>query len=390
MKKQNKVCYVLPQFHSNSAENFFHIVNFLEELGKKVELYVVIENCDIVPEMNNLAKLLILNVGFKKKSILHRFAHLIRIYFELYKKGVHIFFIRSSLTGVIPLIFANRILNLNRAKIIFWSCGQDVNPISFSLNKKNIKRLLSKFLGWLAFKGINFLATGPNLMVDYYHDRYKIPKAKILMLFNDISLNRFSQLDPISKNNKKEELYKTRKKIILYVHTFNKCRGANLLVPIAKKIRSQKLDIMVYAIGRPGDYSETLEKEILDNKLEEYLINFGQIPNRIIDRYYKTADLFIMPSKGEGFPRVLLEAMACGCPPVSFDVGGVKNIFSLEMQKDLLIPIGEDSKFIDESINVVCNQVLLKKMSQKSIQQVQKFDTKKVAQMYLNTLDDLK
>ena len=60
------------------------------------------------------------------------------------------------------------------------------------------------------------------------------------------------------------------------------------------------------------------------------------------------------------------------------------------MQKDLLIPIGEDSEFIDESINVVCNQVLLKKMSQKSIQQVQKFDTKKVAQMYLNTLDDLK
>ena len=47
----------------------------------------------------------------------------------------------------------------------------------------------------------------------------------------------------------------------------------------------------------------TTVMENLDNKLEEYLINFGQIPNRIIDRYYKTADLFIMPSKGEGFPR---------------------------------------------------------------------------------------
>ena len=46
-----KLCYVLPQYHDNSAEIFFHIANFLEELGKKVELYVVIEHSNI--ELNN-------------------------------------------------------------------------------------------------------------------------------------------------------------------------------------------------------------------------------------------------------------------------------------------------------------------------------------------------
>ena len=46
-----KLCYVLPQYYDNSAENFFHIANLLEELGKKVELYVVIEHSNI--ELNN-------------------------------------------------------------------------------------------------------------------------------------------------------------------------------------------------------------------------------------------------------------------------------------------------------------------------------------------------
>jgi glycosyltransferase involved in cell wall biosynthesis len=42
--------------------------------------------------------------------------------------------------------------------------------------------------------------------------------------------------------------------------------------------------------------------------------------------YYRAADLYLMPSEEEGFPRVLLEAMASGCPFVAFDVGGVRDI----------------------------------------------------------------
>ena len=103
-----KLCYVLPQNHKNSAENFFHIANFLSELGKKVELFVIIEHSDVEPNINNIEGIFVLSPELGAFS---RFIKLIKIYFELYKKGVHIFFARSSLTGVIPLIFANKILN---------------------------------------------------------------------------------------------------------------------------------------------------------------------------------------------------------------------------------------------------------------------------------------
>ena len=186
-----KLCYVLPQYYDNSAENFYHITNFLEELGQKVELYVVIEKSNTQPHILNIEKLYCLDDGKKKTNHIFRFLKLICIYFELYKKGVKIFFARSSLTSVLPLIIANRLLNFNRTNIIFWSCGQDIVPLSFLPTWKNLKRLISKIIAWFSFRGINYLATGPELMVDFYNNKYKIPKAKILTLYNDISLKRF-------------------------------------------------------------------------------------------------------------------------------------------------------------------------------------------------------
>ena len=384
-----KLCYVLPQYYKNSSENFFHIHNFLSELGKQVELYVVVEHCDATPKINNVKKIFILDDGSNSISSFGRLVRLVNIYFELYKKGVTVFFARASLTGVLPLVIANRFFNLNRTSIIFWSCGQDVVPLSFSPSKKNIKRLVSKLLAWFVFRGVNYLATGPELMADYYHQHYKIPQHKILTLYNDISMERFYPLSAQQKAISKEAILDTNKKVMLFVHTFNECRGADLLPLIAKNIKDKKLNVVIVAIGRPGDYSDKLTQEIKANNLQDYLLNLGKVPNKDIAKYYQLADLFLMPSRGEGFPRVLLESMACGCPALSFEVGGVADILPVDAIKELLIPLDNENKFVEQSIKLISDQHLLEELSKYSYQKVKQYSTDHIVDMYVEQLSRL-
>ncbi|MCB0121069.1 MAG: glycosyltransferase, partial [Caldilineaceae bacterium] len=52
----------------------------------------------------------------------------------------------------------------------------------------------------------------------------------------------------------------------------------------------------------------------------------GTVPNQEIAAHLQQADLFVLPSKWEGHPKVLIEAMACGMPVVGTDVAGIRDV----------------------------------------------------------------
>lgn len=56
-------------------------------------------------------------------------------------------------------------------------------------------------------------------------------------------------------------------------------------------------------------------------------------------RYYAAADMFVYPTRADNQPRVLLEAMACGCPPITNAVGGVPEL--VNAQRGIVVGVGD-------------------------------------------------
>ncbi len=78
-----------------------------------------------------------------------------------------------------------------------------------------------------------------------------------------------------------------------------------------------------------GKYDEVekarLDKLIADNALQSNIIFAGYITDEEVTKHYQLGDVFIMPSKGEGFGIVFIEAMACGRNVIAGNADGSKD-----------------------------------------------------------------
>ncbi len=78
-----------------------------------------------------------------------------------------------------------------------------------------------------------------------------------------------------------------------------------------------------YLIAGQGEDRPRLEGLANELGVSELTVFLGRIAAEDLPDLYRASDLFAMPSTGEGFGIVYLEAMACGTPAIGLDIGGV-------------------------------------------------------------------
>lgn len=156
------------------------------------------------------------------------------------------------------------------------------------------------------------------------HQKQGYAKTKFELIQNGYDLTKFK---PYIDQNSKFNFTHLDKPIIAMVARYDVQKDHKNLVQALSLLKKQNIDFHAVLVGTGmTEDNEALVELISDSLLclNKDVTLFGRCNN--IPALMNAIDLHVLSSLGEAFPNVLAEAMACGTPCVSTDVGDAKEI----------------------------------------------------------------
>lgn len=101
--------------------------------------------------------------------------------------------------------------------------------------------------------------------------------------------------------------------------------------------------------GPEGDWRDRLEAQVRELNLTSVVTFLGSLPPDDLKRPLSAADVFVLATRNEGWANVFLEAMACGLPVVTTDVGGNREVVN-DPGLGMIVPFG-DSTALEQALH---------------------------------------
>ena len=122
-----------------------------------------------------------------------------------------------------------------------------------------------------------------------------------------------------------ENLHLDREKQIIFVGSFKPVKGHQLMIDGFAKFVQKNKDYQLLFVGS-GALESELKTYVKEKQLSNFIQFLGQKSTSELVQLYNKAEIFALNSFSEGFPKVILEALACGCKVISTKVGSVPDI----------------------------------------------------------------
>lgn len=146
---------------------------------------------------------------------------------------------------------------------------------------------------------------------------------------------------------------------ILFVGRLEKVKGVDILLKAVKKLNGNYKTVIV------GDGSERKNLECLANELElNDNVSFTGIRYDVID-FMCRAKVFVLPSRWEGIPLTLLEAMSLGLPVIATKVGGNTELINSN-ENGVLVEPDNIREFVDNIKLLMGNTFLRDQLGDKA------------------------
>lgn len=169
------------------------------------------------------------------------------------------------------------------------------------------------------------------------------------------------------------------RKILLYLGALEPYKGVDVLIKSLPKIAKDIKDVKLIIAGG-GKMEDELKTLAMNLNVERYILFIGFVKESLKPFYYKSADVFVLPSisRLECFGIVNLEAMSCGTPVIASRIIGIPEI--IENDKNGLLVSPRDSKELaDAAIHLLENDDLRKRMGKNGREKVKAYSWERLA-----------
>ncbi len=179
-------------------------------------------------------------------------------------------------------------------------------------------------------------------------------------------------------------LLKPERRLIIAVGRLEKQKGFDILINAYARLSQDFIDWDLVVLG-DGSEHDRLKEQICRKGVSSRISLPGRVGN--IADWYARADFFVMSSRFEGFPNVLVEAMAYGLPAVSFDCDtGPEDIIENE-KNGILVSFEDGTKGLSEAMaEMMRDEAKRNRMSKSSTMVRSKFSMKSVGSQWNQVL----
>lgn len=282
------------------------------------------------------------------------------------------------------------VIFLRKIKCDIFHCYNDhTSPIIAAMLARVKVRLWSKlsmssyYEEGIAAKGLKKLMPSTRLTCLFSHRILAISDAarqeiseqagfesKVTIVNVPVSVERF--INATDSGVRSEFNLKTTDTVITAIGHFLEVKGWDVAVKAFVKVLQEIPNAKLLLVGKKT--SERYFKKICglveEYELGEHVIfagNRSDIPDIL-----KATDLFILPSRSEGTPAALIEAMAVGVPCIATDTGGIPEVIE-DGQNGFLFQRENADELAKKMITVISNPLLQEKFVKASQENLQKF-----------------
>lgn len=256
------------------------------------------------------------------------------------------------------------------AKIVFWNQARTI--ISIRQSQRFIPSLF-QLIGKILYPFTDHIVTVSEDEKINLIKNYRIKDEKITTIYNGVNLEKINRLqdEPLDIN---DDIFKDDVFPFITIGRLTRQKNYPLLIKAFAQIHAEYPETRLLIIGE-GEMKEELQK--LSTSTDHSGVYFLWKKVNVFP-FLKRSNAFILASLWEGFPNVLIEAMACGLPVISTDCPtGPKEILD-NGKYGFLIESNNENELYEAMKKLVTDKESRERLSKQSLVRIQDYTLDKM------------